>query len=58
MFDGHADQEGGQGLMEYALIIMLVAIIVIAVLVLLGPFIAGLFDQVVEALVNPPSPSP
>jgi pilus assembly protein Flp/PilA len=36
----------GQGMLEYALIIALVAVVVIAGLVLLGPQIAGLFNQV------------
>ncbi len=37
----------GQGLLEYALIIMLVAIIVILVLTLLGPAVSNLFSNVV-----------
>jgi pilus assembly protein Flp/PilA len=36
----------GQGMLEYALIIALVAVVVIAALVLLGPQISGLFNQV------------
>jgi pilus assembly protein Flp/PilA len=36
----------GQGMLEYALIIALVAVVVIAALVLLGPQIAGIFNQV------------
>jgi pilus assembly protein Flp/PilA len=36
----------GQGMLEYALIIALVAVVVIAALVLLGPQIASLFNQV------------
>ncbi len=35
-----------QGLVEYALILMLVAIIVMVVLVLLGPSIGNLFSNV------------
>ena len=34
-----APKEKGQGLVEYALILVLVAIVVIAVLMLLGPII-------------------
>ncbi len=34
-----ADKERGQGLVEYALIVVLVAIVAIAVLVLVGPAI-------------------
>jgi len=40
----------GQGMVEYALIIGLVAVIVIAVLVLLGPAIAAKFQEIVDAL--------
>jgi len=40
----------GQGLVEYALIIALVAIVVIAALVLLGPRIASIFNRVNSAL--------
>jgi len=36
----------GQGMLEYALIIALVAVVVIAALVLLGPQIANLFSTV------------
>jgi pilus assembly protein Flp/PilA len=39
-------QSHGQGMLEYALIIALVAVVVIAALVLLGPQIANLFNQV------------
>jgi pilus assembly protein Flp/PilA len=37
----------GQGLVEYALILMLVAIIVIVVLIVLGPAISNMFSNVV-----------
>ena len=40
----------GQGLVEYALILVLVAIVVIAVLVLLGPTIGQVFSSVVTNL--------
>jgi pilus assembly protein Flp/PilA len=36
----------GQGMLEYALIIALVAVVVIASLILLGPQIANIFKQV------------
>jgi pilus assembly protein Flp/PilA len=36
----------GQGMLEYALIIALVAIVVIAALILLGPQIANIFNNV------------
>jgi pilus assembly protein Flp/PilA len=40
----------GQGMLEYALIIALVAVVVIASLVLLGPQIAHIFDTVTNTL--------
>ena len=40
----------GQGLVEYALIIALVAIVVIGALLLLGPQIANIFDQISSQL--------
>jgi pilus assembly protein Flp/PilA len=44
---GHmAIRSRGQGMLEYALIIALVAVVVIAALVLLGPQIANIFKQV------------
>jgi pilus assembly protein Flp/PilA len=36
----------GQGMLEYALIIALVAVVVIAALVLLGPQIGSIFNRV------------
>jgi pilus assembly protein Flp/PilA len=42
--------EQGQGLLEYALILILVAIIVVAILLLLGPVIGNLFSNVVRAI--------
>lgn len=39
-------REEGQGLVEYGLIIFLVAIVVIAILVLLGPQIGSIFSNV------------
>ena len=40
----------GQGIVEYALILVLVAVVVIAVLLTLGPTIGGVFSDVVEKL--------
>ena len=40
----------GQGLVEYAMIIMLVGIIVIIVLALLGPAIGNMFSNVVSQI--------
>ena len=45
-----APKQKGQGLVEYALILVLVAIVVIAVLTLLGPLIANIFTKVNTAL--------
>lgn len=42
--------ERGQGLVEYALIIALVAIIVIAILLVLGPQIGQIFSSITAAL--------
>jgi pilus assembly protein Flp/PilA len=43
-------REEGQGLVEYALILVLVAIVVIAVLVLLGPAVRDVFQQIINAI--------
>jgi pilus assembly protein Flp/PilA len=45
-----APKEEGQGLVEYALILVLVAIVVIAVLMLLGPMIGNTFSTVNASL--------
>lgn len=42
--------ENGQGLVEYALILVLVAIVVIAILAILGPQIGNVFSQITSAL--------
>jgi pilus assembly protein Flp/PilA len=39
-------REKGQGLVEYALILVLVAIVVVAVLTLMGPIVANMFSKV------------
>ena len=43
-------REEGQGLVEYALILVLVAIVVIAVLLLLGPIVGNAFSNIVDNL--------
>lgn len=43
-------EEKGQGMVEYALLVGLIAVVVIAVLVLLGPAIAAKFQQIIDAL--------
>lgn len=40
----------GQGLVEYALIMLLVAVIVIVILALLGPAVGNLFSTVVPRI--------
>ena len=42
--------EKGQGLVEYALILVLVAMVVIAVLLLLGPVIGNAFSRIEASL--------
>jgi len=44
--------EKGQGLVEYALILVLVAIVVIAAMTLLGPSIGNIFSSVNGSLTN------
>ena len=39
-------QEKGQGLVEYALILVLVVIVVFAVLMILGPMIGNVFSAI------------
>lgn len=43
-------REDGQGLAEYALILVLVSVVMIAVLALLGPAIGNIFSNIVNAL--------
>lgn len=43
-------QEKGQGLVEYALILVLVAIVVIAALMILGPIIGNVFSTINSSL--------
>jgi pilus assembly protein Flp/PilA len=45
-----APEERGQGLVEYALILVLVAIVVIVILALLGPAIGNVFSQIMSAI--------
>ena len=43
-------REEGQGLVEYALILVLVAVVVIAILTLLGPAIGNVFSSIVMSV--------
>ena len=45
-----APKEKGQGLVEYALILVLVAIVVIVILALLGPAIGNVFSNIVNTI--------
>jgi len=45
-----APKEKGQGLVEYALILVLVAIVVIAALMVLGPIIGNTFSTINNSL--------
>lgn len=45
-------REEGQGLVEYALILVLVAIIVIAILAILGPQIGNVFSKITNGLAT------
>jgi pilus assembly protein Flp/PilA len=42
----HPPPEKGQGLMEYALILVLLAIVVIAVLVVFGPTLGNMYSRI------------
>ncbi len=44
--------EEGQGLVEYALLLLLVALVVLAILTLLGPQIANVFSRVTDMLAT------
>jgi pilus assembly protein Flp/PilA len=50
MLDRRFHRERGQGLVEYALIIALIAIVVIGILILLGPAIGNIFSNIQQAL--------
>lgn len=47
--------ENGQGMVEYGLIIGLIAVVVIGALIILGPKIKGMFEGIGEALEESPS---
>jgi pilus assembly protein Flp/PilA len=42
--------EEGQGLLEYALILVLVAIVVMAILIMLGPAIGNTYSTIITKL--------
>jgi pilus assembly protein Flp/PilA len=43
-------REDGQGLVEYALILVLIAVVVIAILSLVGPEVGQVFSDILTAL--------
>lgn len=43
-------REKGQGLVEYALILVLVAIVVLAILLVLGPGVGNVFSNILSYL--------
>jgi ABC-type Fe3+ transport system permease subunit len=49
------EQEWGQGLVEYALALILVATIVVAILILLGPTVSNMFNRIVTGVSSPAS---
>ena len=46
----YAPKEKGQGLVEYALILVLVAVVVIVVMQILGPTIGNVFSSIIQNL--------
>ncbi len=50
MLDRLFHRDRGQGLVEYALIIALVAVVVIGILILLGPAIGSIFSNIKNQL--------
>jgi pilus assembly protein Flp/PilA len=46
----YAPREEGQGLVEYALILVLVAVVVILILSLVGPAVGNIFSNIVRTL--------
>lgn len=53
MFHFIRNHERGQTMVEYGLLLALIAVIVIAALLFLGPVVAGLFDNIANT-INPP----
>jgi pilus assembly protein Flp/PilA len=51
-FKNLKNKEKGQGLVEYALILVLVAIVVIAALMILGPIIGNVFSKINSSLTT------
>jgi pilus assembly protein Flp/PilA len=45
-----AKRPEGQGMVEYALVLLLIAVIVIVILALLGPAVGNMFSSVVQSI--------
>jgi Flp pilus assembly pilin Flp len=43
-------QDGGQGMVEYALIILLIALVLIILLVIVGSQLSGLYSEIISAI--------
>ncbi len=50
MVERLTNREEGQDMVEYALLAALISIVAIAIIVLIGPFLKDLFQDVVNAL--------
>ena len=48
-------RENGQALLEYGLVLVLVAVVIVAVLVLLGPQIGNVYSRIIVCV--PPTPA-
>lgn len=57
MFKNFFKNEEGQGMVEYALIIALIAVVVIAAVTLIGTNIKGKFETVADEIENAGSES-
>jgi pilus assembly protein Flp/PilA len=44
------DKEKGATMVEYGIMVAFIAVVVMAVVILLGPAIAGMFQQVLDAI--------
>lgn len=51
-------RSAGQGLVEYALILVLIAVVAIGILATVGTDITGVFQSISDALKGPAAPAP
>jgi pilus assembly protein Flp/PilA len=52
MIDALRSREEGQDMVEYALLAALISIVAIAIIILLGPYLKDLFQDVVNSLAG------